>query len=125
MGGWLVDEEPGAAPETGSGSFELPPVPETTDDNARAEALLANVDDVLAAAVPPEPQPLPSPPLLDQPAGSGPDPMALQQFVLQSLHEGMDRTVIETWLADRYGIVNPQAVVDAALQAQSQGGAGA
>lgn len=129
MGGWLVDDDADTAPaaevSAGAGSFELPPVPETTDDNARAEALLANVGDVLAAAAPPEPQPLPSPPLLDQPAAGGPDPMALQQFVLQSLHEGMDRSVIETWLADRYGIANPQAVVDAALQAQSQGGAGA
>ncbi len=130
MSGWL--EEPAAAStnevshtaagSAGDGGLVLPDAPEIDSENARAEALLANVDDVLAAAVPPEPSPLPAPPMLQH--ESQPDPVALQQFVLQSLHEGMDRTVVETWLAERYGIANAHEVVDAALMSQSQGGAG-
>jgi hypothetical protein len=111
---------PGAAPavvdEHGSDA-QQPPV----DENARAEALLATMGGVLAAATPPEPAPLPQPPVLEQAHSAGPDPIALQQFVLQSLHEGMDRTVIEAWIAERYGIQHPAAVVDAALNAQAGG----
>lgn len=116
MGGWLE-------PAEDDGGLMLPEAPAIESDNARAEALLANVGDVLAAATPPEPSPLPAPPMLQHEAQ--PDPMALQQFVLQSLHEGMDRAVVETWLAERYGIANAHEVVDAALMSQSQGGAGA
>jgi DivIVA domain-containing protein len=128
----LPDDEPSFQPEA---SFEpatpmvdpnAPLDPQAAADNARAEALLAGMDAVVAnAATTPEPAPLPPPPSLTPepvPAEPAPlqDPAAIKSFVLQSLSEGSPRDAIESYLRTNLGIADPGGTIDSIL-AESQG----
>lgn len=113
-----VAEAPAAEVEAPAESGAAPAEEPSADDDARAEALIAGLGEVLGQAEEPPP-PLPEPPSLTGGANgeSTPDPAALAAFVLQSLAEGQSRDGLEGYLRDSYGVLDPAAYVDAVLAA--------
>jgi len=116
--------EPAAGTQGDAVAAPEPAAPPTAEDDARAEAMIAGLDQVLAkGAAAEEPPPLPDPPSLTPANGeSAVDPAALATFVLQSLSEGQSRESVEIYLRQTYGIGDAGGYVDAVLQAAGEGG---
>lgn len=107
-GSWLepAAEAPTPAPE---------PVPDIAHDDALAEALIGGVE--APAPIPPHvPTEAPadaSAPLVTEQAS--PDAVAVRQQILDLLAAGQSRESVEAYLSNQLGLLNPGALVDAAL----------
>jgi hypothetical protein len=103
-GSWL--DEPLAA--RSESAPEPPHVPDLAHDDALAEALIAGSPFADAA------------PVHEQPAAptignASPDAVAVRQLILDSLAAGQTREAVESYLRDQLGMLEPGALVDAAL----------
>lgn len=103
-----------------------PPVADVARDDALAEALIAGTPAgqeapaapgaVPAAATPPSPQPGDATPAVQ---AASPDATAVRQQILDLLAAGHSRENVEAYLSQQLGLLNPGALVDAALGPQS------
>lgn len=125
-----AEPTPEASPQAGVGGswLDAPAAPAEADvarDDALAEALIATVppaadaaggDPAAGATAPTAGAPPPGP--APAAAYASPDATAVRQQILDLLASGQSRENIEVYLSQQLGLLNPGALVDAALGSQ-------